>query len=122
MNNPYNWGGPIDYSTNEQVIGKWIDGKPLYQITVVTTNVPASQGALPDVESALVDAETVLKVESAFVVDKGGSTVSEYFVSTADMFSVALGGGSSGGWTWYKQAGRQIQKLCVTVRYTKTTD
>lgn len=26
------WGGP-NYSTNEQVVGTWIDGKPIYQKT-----------------------------------------------------------------------------------------
>ena len=31
MNNPYNWGGTLNYSTEEQVVGTWIDGKPLYQ-------------------------------------------------------------------------------------------
>jgi len=30
-------GGSIDYSTTEQTIGTWINGKPLYQITVQTT-------------------------------------------------------------------------------------
>ncbi len=28
--------GAFNYSTNEQVIGKWIDGKPLYQKTVTS--------------------------------------------------------------------------------------
>ena len=28
----------VNYSTNEQVIGTWIDGKPLYQKTIVTNN------------------------------------------------------------------------------------
>lgn len=30
---PQGGGGAIDYSTTEQVIGTWIDGKPIYQIT-----------------------------------------------------------------------------------------
>ena len=30
-------GGSVDYSTTEQTIGTWINGKPLYQITVQTT-------------------------------------------------------------------------------------
>lgn len=31
-------GSDTDYSTNEKIVGTWIDGKPLYQRTFVTTN------------------------------------------------------------------------------------
>lgn len=30
-------GGSVDYSTTEQTIGTWINGNPLYQITIQTT-------------------------------------------------------------------------------------
>lgn len=33
-------GGSVNYSTTEQVVGTWIDGKPLYQITVNTGQLP----------------------------------------------------------------------------------
>lgn len=32
----------VHYSTDEQVIGTWIDGKPLYQKTVVITSLPSN--------------------------------------------------------------------------------
>ena len=30
----YNWGGGTNYSTDEQIVGTWIDGKPIYQKTI----------------------------------------------------------------------------------------
>ena len=33
----------FNYSTNEQIVGKWIDGKPLYQKTVRFTSLTAGQ-------------------------------------------------------------------------------
>jgi len=38
---PYlNGAGGNDYSTDEKVIGSWIDGKPLYQKTFTGLNIP----------------------------------------------------------------------------------
>lgn len=37
-----------DYSTEEQVIGKWVDGKPLYRITVIGTT-PATAETWGDI-------------------------------------------------------------------------
>lgn len=37
------------YSTSEQVIGTWIDGKPLYEITIPTGTIPT--GTIPDTSS-----------------------------------------------------------------------
>ena len=37
---PSGGGGSVNYSTTEQVVGTWIDGKPLYQITVNMGQLP----------------------------------------------------------------------------------
>ena len=37
---PSGGGSSLNYSTTEQVVGTWIDGKPLYQITVNTGQLP----------------------------------------------------------------------------------
>ena len=49
----------INYSTNEQVIGTWIDGKPLYQKTF-TQQLSGNSGSI-DISS--------LNAESAFIVN-----------------------------------------------------
>lgn len=37
--NVQNFGGLINYSTDEQVVGTWIDGKPVYQKTFNNLNL-----------------------------------------------------------------------------------
>ena len=42
---------PNEYSTTEQVIGKWIDGKPLYRKVVSMGTLPSSQGVIASTDT-----------------------------------------------------------------------
>ena len=64
-----------EYSTDEQVVGKWIDGRPIYQKTVQGTT-PASSGTRVDV--GLPTLVQIIDVEG-YVVDKDNWTI---FVGT----------------------------------------
>ena len=45
-------GGGVNYSTEEQEVGTWIDGRPLYQITKKFENVSISANSDVTLESA----------------------------------------------------------------------
>ena len=49
-----------NYSTNEQIIGKWIDGKNIYRKTYQVTNISSSNADLVDVSG--LNIETVVKL------------------------------------------------------------
>ena len=67
-------GSETEYSTDEKVIGTWIDGKPLYQRTVHLTNVslpPANQYTDIDV---LTDTTCKLKSYTGILMDNNYDT------------------------------------------------
>ena len=110
------------YSTEEQVIGKWIDGKPLYQKTF--------EGRTP---STLNTAENFCLFnngeifENIIIVD-GFSTDEK---STPTYTSIQGGNGNSSWSVWanptairnkFNDSTRLHNKAWITIRYTKTTD
>ena len=118
-----NKGAPLrmmNYSKEEQVVGTWIDGKPLYQKTMETTNLPSSgNGALTDFAQILanLNIDTIFKVSSYAI--RADACFSEYFVSATDCFSLAV----MPTIVWFKHASSaSMTKVVLTVQYTKTTD
>ena len=107
----------VNYSTTEQVIGTWIDGKPIYQITVETN---LSNGLIYSVTNG----KTVL-IKEAYGVHTESSYKQylnlNYFASNSDKCNVYTKGAdvytetASGFYSYYS-------KILFTIRYTKTTD
>ena len=110
---------PHIYSTNEQVIGTWIDGKPVYQRTWTgTKNNNSDEAVISDLSNVdvLVDSRVTFKGNT-------GSQIVQYYRDTNDRARIWLDGGDlkvhmdSGNSypilpiTWY-----------ITLQYTKTTD
>ena len=104
----------INYSTAEQVVGTWIDGKPLYQKTfsfTLTQNNRSSYGEYP---------HNIANVDTIFATDVSGIlNKPRPFTGTA---------GTIGAWanatSIVVETGqdRHTYTAVVTLRYTKTTD
>ncbi len=106
-------GNGLVYSTAEQVIGRWVDGKPLYQKTWTGLTVTPAYNSWRNLVY-LPDVETIVEVKTITVT-------SNYTINT-----------SNSGLEFYNDAGyiqveanmstnlRQIN--IATVQYTKTTD
>lgn len=119
-------GSMNNYSTEEMVIGTWIDGQPLYQRTFeITTTTTDTRKYLSD-ELGLTNLKNVWIDESASFIDYNGITKTgiqsvNTFLSTSDYKTcyidadgrLALKTGSGANMTLY---------WTVTLRYTKTTD
>lgn len=109
-----NTGGSVhNYSTQEQVVGTWIDGKTLYEKTIAVTQTSAETYiSLSDLS---ID---TFFVESAFIVNTNGDTTPPiYYVSGSDKFMY-----------FYNRANNRITIQSawqgsgyVTIRYTKTS-
>ena len=125
----YNLGdlGPEKYSTNEIVIGEWIDGKPLYR-KVIDLNCPIClkdkvfADANTDVSSLNID-HIMFKYTSVYCA--AANSILPY-----DRFDIASGGG---GIVWYDIANKCIMArhsrillngtlITAIIEYTKTTD
>lgn len=118
----------VIYSTSEQVIGKWIDGKTLYQRTFVLT---------PDIAASITSTQislntsnvkiAMLDPSASYFLDTQGSTGYMPFPNVNSNAAALCGGYPS-----VQNGNIQIQirkggsvaiyELILTIRYTKTTD
>lgn len=118
------------YSTEEQIVGTWIDGKTLYEKTVV--------GDIPITQTEETDATTVITVsqnvdtfchhDALIAVERTQNDVI-YFGEYGNM-----GSDKYRSVTYYKDSSNVLQvtlhnkyrawsgKMIVTLQYTKTTD
>lgn len=107
----------VNYSTVEQRIGTWIDGKPLYQKTFVKTNLNIGSGItgfeidLSDVSDVFYISGTIKESTHYFILPWAGqrSTGIEYHVEDHKIYMRSTDTFSNAN-------------VYFTVRYTKTTD
>ena len=102
------------YSTDEQIVGRWIDGKPLYQKVVSGLNLVISYNSFTN---SGIDASDVDQCISCKGFDENGSSLGEILCSTY--------GTGQRYTTWSLQTvrnGAGIAVSTLTLQYTKTTD
>ncbi len=112
-----------NYSTDEQVVGTWIDGKPIYQKSfVITSNYDTAYDISTDI-GELIDAS------GRYSQNTGGSGIFPYvpFADSASLYYAYVVSGYLGAnKKWIPQIGATIKgtitKLVMTFRYTKSTD
>lgn len=119
--------GGSSYSTEEHVIGTWIDGKPLYEKTIAIDNIDV--GYTNEVKTKIPHGISNLKEAvsleySAPFFNKTGSNavflgttspaILAYFIVTSTNIEAA------GGTNFH--SGAEGRYWYFTVRYTKTTD
>ena len=115
------------YSTNEQVVGKWINGKPIYRKTMEFSNLSSGENRIPhgiaDVDIIMVDRAHSFAANGTYSelwqignTNSSASNFSQFSVSlvwtTNSMFDVYIGSGLVS----------RLPKLVITFEYTKTTD
>lgn len=119
-------GGGHTYSTTEQVIGTWIDGKPLYEKTVTFGTVPAGS------VNYLIDF-TILTVDNLINIDCIAYSSNSYFrlpvplLQSEALFAewginMQAFDKSTGKLRIDTGSSRTLSGGYVTIKYTKTTD
>lgn len=117
-------GKMLSYSTEEQVVGRWIDGKPLYQVTIETTT-GSKINALKEIDLPTDDIERISSINGIMTDSYGGYIpVSGAFVSndTSTCVKIAYDVSKKVLTIWCSQTNWLNAKICITVTYTKTTD
>lgn len=110
--------GRFDYSTDEKVIGKFVNGKPLYQKTIYAaspTKAASIQHGIENVEHIFIHDVDAKQNASASSTTRCGN----YYLSTNDFFGAICSTGTVFV-DWGSSAA--INDLYVTLRYTKSTD
>jgi hypothetical protein len=121
--NSFKYADENDYSTNEHIVGTWIDGKPVYQKTV-------NCGVLPDDSTKRIDhnisnLKAVLKLSGFTYNGTGGFILIPTYSaqgSNDDPIRLALNNTVIVITTNKTYAISYSNDVYVTVQYTKTTD
>ena len=114
------------YSTNEQVVGKWINGKPIYRKTMEFSNLSSGENRIPhgiaDVDIIMVDRDHSFATDGTYSElwqignTNSANNFSQFSVSlvwtTNLIFDVYIG----------SDLVSRLPKLIITFEYTKTTD
>lgn len=108
---------PHIYSTTEQVIGTWTDGKPLYEKTLYATGADISAHTLTDAD--LTNAETRW-IESGWYARTDGSNVALNSFETTSYYTRAEFRDDNTIYLYV--SGYSTSGAVLIVRYTKTTD
>lgn len=105
------------YSTDEKIIGRWIDGKPLYQKTFTTSTLNSTTAAGGLYSGQFVFADYIPNADLIFVdteksyLSMSGATcgiISAYKLNNYILF--------------FTEVARNNFTVTMTVQYTKTTD
>ena len=108
------------YSTDEKLIGRWIDGKPLYEKVITQTDYNINS-SWKYVSTGIVNLGEVVELKGTFAKSESGT----------DIYSLSYGGGDafislvidkSNDKIAIKSGERRTGKLIVVIKYTKTTD
>lgn len=104
-------GGGYNYSTTEQVIGTWVNGKPLYQISYpMTINISGGQTVTV---ATLVDSEDIVYFDGWIKENNIFYGLNDRTSRITVNASKELQFNSSSSWNGSGY---------ITIRYTKTTD
>ena len=116
----------VNYSTEEQRIGTWIDGKPLYQKTFdMRTTTLADNAWNNNILGTVGTGIKIREFDGKFGLNGYGDLYADYsyFRSTSEYFTAALNSTDDDiGVRPNMNAGVSVMAGIVTIRYTKTTD
>lgn len=108
------------YSTSEQVIGTWIDGKPLYR-KVVIPNTPTAINVMANTDVSTLNIETVTRMEGYYYWDSSHNVTPMVFNNASVSATLVLSNRVSlqlvvTAKSWLNAKGQ------IILEYTKTTD
>ena len=110
-----------DYSTTEQVIGTWINGKPIYEI-VLQVDTKTNAYATIDVSSLNIDIPLNADIFGRCTLNGTDFTLGSYFQDNNDGINTYLQSNKTTLVVRSKSNYPRGENMYVVLRYTKTTD
>lgn len=112
---PVEIGIDTDYSTDEKIIGTWIDGKPLYQKTIIST----AQVGWFDIPHNIANVDKVLDAQIGFIHSNAYYKIGCAYSS--DAMSASTVGRTNIG-IYNSVSAYDGDEVIATIKYTKTTN
>lgn len=104
-----------NYSTNEVVIGSWIDGKPLYRKVFNTTTPNANTGTI----ATITNLKKIIFLDG-YITNVNQQMPMNYTYDSSEITALYVEGNNINFHTNYSS---YMNKSCIVVcEYTKTTD
>jgi len=107
-------GSSLNYSTEEQVVGTWIDGRPVYQKTYVVNGINAASGHFTIDEQDYIYFFGVAKVQTS-IIPLGTDWDNSYKAS-------CYYGDGQMNYQFGSWGDVENKSIILTAQYTKTTD
>lgn len=108
----------VHYTTDEQVIGTWLDGKPLYQKTIAIHNESTVSS---DTTITTIDSTFRIKNWKAFAIENGVSYKVPYVAGSGNASFYFFENGNV-EFTIRNMSFAAGSDFYITIEYTKTTD
>lgn len=114
----YNIDTNNKYSTEEQIIGTWIDGKPIYRKVIESSSTGEIKHGISNINFVVKVNASLIRNGGIINVIPNGIPNSSYFLSIQDITktNVVIEKGSE------FKGDLAITKIFIIMEYTKTTD
>ena len=114
-----------EYSTEEKVVGKWIDGKPIYEKTIIV-NGNLTSGSWQALSTGLSNVETVVELKGGCLRSWSGVTTYislQYYEDSSVNGVIRFVYGTSPVIHYrFQPSNNTFSNLHIVIQYTKTTD
>ena len=116
------------YSTEESVVGQWIDGKPIYQKTITGTTVSASSDTLSNhINVSSLNIDNMISIEGYFISRNDNGVyrpVNMVQETQGSSYCVLVDFDKTAGYLReaVSPASNTSKPEVITIQYTKTTD
>lgn len=115
---PVSGGGSVDYSTDEKVIGTWIDGKPLYRKVFVVSDVKIRSDVIPGTN--IPDIKDIVTLNTVSWLSTSAIANNWLLPSNPNNTYIVVQYNVNQG--VFLRAYADLTKISIIVEYTKTTD
>ncbi len=109
----------FDYSTEERVIGKWINGENLYRKVVFVENITIENNVEKAIKHNIDNIKTVVNFQTCVTTGWGGGWGGDAFLgatnfeSRIDPTNLIIKNGTGNSW--------KLNNICFIIEYTKTS-
>ena len=112
------------YSSSEQRVGTWTDGKPVYKITLTGSYGTITDGVNSTIDCGLIDAnlKQIISMKGMIISAAGDAPLPYLFPSTTPNRFVNMYVYTKHAWTRSNWGDFSNGDVYITVEYTKTTD
>lgn len=123
--NEWSFGAEVSesvYSTEETVMGRWIDGKPLYRKVITGVKTATANEEFKSIISlAYLQIDTLVQLHGSIVIDTGSKQVVPIMLGTSNYIGIYLAANDALIET-HMGSGFHDRDLIIILEYTKTTD